>query len=386
MDRRGYLGAVVAGALAGCGDLDRDDESDPTPTDSPSDDETSTPDDGTPIPDDDTSDDAPAEDADDETPEDDASEEEDPELTEDERIALERLEEGEALLGEALQIYAESGNADSFLDVRASATRFRWVPTANRVRDANERFDRAERRANDDQRARIADLRNVGAFVRESARTQAAVGPAFEAFREVLIAHEGDTISTVAWNRLRDRVEATDGRMEALSSVSDPDAADASERLSAAEYAEKVEQLGAERDALVALVDERRPFTEGHRPWIEAEQAYRRGSWSRAAREFELAWERLGPVAKRLNRDPVDHEPFDRPYRTIRTIAGTLADAAVEYEASARAYEEWDRGRNREQNREEGDERRRTGRRILRDEDAVTEIPSVRRLENYDGP
>ncbi|SNR60200.1 hypothetical protein [Halorubrum vacuolatum] len=379
MDRRAYLGVVAAGVLAGCGDIDppaedTDDGADPaddedTPPEEPADDE-ATPDDE-------------EEPADDEAEHDDADE---PELTEDERVALERLEEGDSLLGEALELYAESGNADSFLDVRASATRFRWVPIARSVREANDRFDRAAEPANSDQRARIDDLRDVGEFIRESARTQAKVGPAFEAFREVLIAHQGDSISTVTWNRFQDRVEAADERMESLSSVSDPEVADASEQLTVEEYAGKVDQLAAERDALVAVADERRPFTEGHRAWIDAERAYRSRSWSRAAREFERATDRFESVAERLERDPVDHEPFDRVYQTFRTIAGTLADAAIEYEASARAYEQWARGRNRAENREEGDERRRAGRRILRDEDVVTDIPSVRRLENYEGP
>lgn len=272
------------------------------------------------------------------------------------------------------------------LDVRSSTTRFSWVPTSRRVREASEQFDQAHARANESQRERIETLRNVGQFIRESARTQTELGATFETFGDIIIAHQSDSISTSLWTRLQDRRERTTGRLEPLLALSNPEAAEASEHLSVEEYRSKVDQLEAEHDSLQQVTEVRRSVIDGHRSWLDAEWAYRNQRWETARTQFENAKETLRTAADRLERDPVDDTRFDQRYRTLRRFTGVLSDAAAEYEASAIAYREWSRGRNRQQNREEGDERRRAGRRILRDEDAVTEIPSVRRLENYDGP
>ncbi len=360
MHRRRALAVLAGATIAGCSEPIGPDavspDTDETPTDSPND--TDTPPDDPP-----------------EEPPDPEPEEE---LTDAERAAQEAIEAGDALLAEALNTYAAEGNGDSFLSVRASTIDVRWVPTARHIRAANAEFDRAHRQANEQQREQIAALRSIGTFLRTAVRAQEPLGDAYEALGDVLIAHQGDTISTVSWRRLTERIATAEGALATVFEAADPEAATASTALSVAAYEQKLAQFEAERAAFRRIRDCQDDYRAGHSAWLSGERQYTRRYWNDAERHFTTTTDRFGAAAATLAGPAVDDERFDRRLDTLRNIAVTLADASVAYRDSAVAYNERDR--------ETGDERRRAGRRILRGSDAVAEMPSVRRIEDYDGP
>ncbi len=365
MRRRHYLGALTAAAVAGCSDI-----GDPAPEETPEPEpETETPAETEPPADEEPTDEPEAD-------PDRAEPEGDTEPTESEQFAAERIENGDEHLLRALSVYADSGAAASFLDIGVSVTGFRWVPVSREVRAANEAFDRAANRANTEQRGQIDRLRRVGAMLVAAARTQERLGEAFVAFGDVVVAHQGDTVSPVAWRRLRERLEAVETRLEALADAGDPDDAEASAHVSAADLQSKTDQLTAAAEGFQRLLDAREPFTEGHDRWIRAEGLYRRRSWASAENRFEQAVSGFRTAVDRLAADPIGDDRFDARYRTLRRIAESLADAADEYGPSAAAYGDSDS--------ETGDDRRRAGRRILRNEDAIDGMPSVRRLEAFE--
>lgn len=372
MNRRQYLCTAAVGAVAGCLD----------PTDEPEGD---------------SGDESPEEPSEEEPPEEqletNRSTDEDPEpeaeteeLTESQQRAQNRIEQADELLGEALEGYAENSSGDSILEVRASTTSFSWVPVGQLVREANDLLDRAATWATQDQQRRISSLRNVGAFIRESARTQSQLGETFESLDEVLVAHQDDTLSTVLWRQFQEQVEMTTQRIEEVRDLRDPDAAAHSSYLSVEQYQEKIAQFDAEHSAFKQVADVQQPFLTGHQAWIDAERAYRNRRWSAARNHFATARQQFTTAADQLTGEPVGDEQFDRRYQGFARFAETLADTSAAYEASSDAYQKWTLGQNRDANREAGDEHRRAGRRILRNEDTITDVPSVRRLEDYQGP
>ncbi|MES3517908.1 MAG: hypothetical protein PPP58_09620 [Natronomonas sp.] len=366
MRRRHYLGALAAVAVAGCAEEERPivgEGSDPDPEPEPEAEEPQPEAEAEP----------PAED---ELEPEDETEPPEEEPTESERFAEERIDGGDERLQEALVAYADSGGAESFLDVRASVVGFRWVPVSRQVREANELFDRAANRANAEQRNRISRLRRVGAMITASARTQERLGESFEAFGDVVVAHQGDVVSPVAWRRLRERMDDVTTRLESLAAAGDPADAEASTRVSESELGAKIDQLNRDADAFRRLLDAREPFSEGHDRWIRAEGLYRRRSWISAEQRFDQSVTAFRTAVDRLDADPVGDRRLDSRYQTFRRMAEALADAGSEYGPSAAAYAD--------RNPEAGDERRRAGRRILRNEDAVDGMPSVRRLESFE--
>lgn len=109
MRRRMYLSVLVTGSVAGCGEVlpEEEPEGDSEPPES----ETAEPE---PEPDGDPEPEVEPEAEEEPTPE------VEEELTEDEQFALQRIQEGDALLAEAIEIYADSGSGDSMLDARCS--------------------------------------------------------------------------------------------------------------------------------------------------------------------------------------------------------------------------------------------------------------------------
>lgn len=358
MDRRNYLAVVATAAVAGCTDAQ--------PGEDPTENETEP-------------------DADSEPPTTEPESEPEPELEsppddeaepdEREQFASQQIEAGDTLLDEALTVYAEAVDGESFLDVRASTT-FKWVTVSRRVAAANDAFDHAHQFATDSQRDRITRLRRVGAMIRASARTQESLGNVFPVFGDVIVAHQGDTVSPVAWRTFRDRLDLVTTRLDAVTAAGSASDAEASEALTVEAYEQKVDQLQAEHDAFQRVLDARDSFSVGHDKWLRAEWQYRNQSWSTASQRFDEAVTNFDTAVEKLARDAVGDERFDRRYRTFRQIADSLSEAAVEYRESATAYN------NR--NRQEGDDRRRAGRRILRNEDAIDTMPSVRRLELFE--
>lgn len=349
MRRRNYLGALAVAAVAGCLD---DDQPEPAETETETEPETEP-----------------------EAPEPEAETETEQELSESEQIAADRIAEGDERLGEALTIYADSHNVDSFLAVRASVTEFRWVPVAREVRAANEAFDRASRRANDEQQRQINRLRRVGQLIREAARTQESLGVAFRIFGDIVVAHQGDTVSPVAWRRLRDQQEIVTRRLDAVEAAGNAADAEASAYITVEEYETKLTQQQQETDTFQRLLDGRTAFTDGHNNWLQGVSRYRNRNWSAAESRFSQAATNFENALGAFGEDSVDDTRFDRRLQTFHRMAESLGDAAVEYSESAAAYDD--------RNAETGDDRRRAGRRILRNEDAVAEIPSVIRLETF---
>ncbi|CAI50287.1 probable secreted glycoprotein [Natronomonas pharaonis DSM 2160] len=361
MKRRYYLGTIAAAALAGCSELQPEEAPEETPEPEPSPEETP---ESEPAPDE-----TPAPDDPEPTPEDEPP-------SDAEQFAESRIQSGDEQLREALSAYADAGNSESFLDVRASTTGFRWVPVYRHVQAANEQFARAANRGTAAQRTRVDTLRRVGALLTEMARTQERVATAFESFGDIVVAHQGDTVSPVAWRRLDERMATIDTRFDRLTDAGDPSDADASDHVSADELANKTDQLAAERDAFHRLLDARETYTQAHDDWIRGERLYRRRSWTSAEQRFDQAASAFEDASERLAADPVDDRRFDTRYQTFVRMAEALAEAATEYGASAAAY--------RDRDTETGDGRRRDGRRILRNEDVIDGLPSVRRLEAFE--
>lgn len=357
MRRRNYLGALAVAAVAGCLDAEPAEEA-PAEESEPE-----------PEPESEPADDPEAE------PESEFEPDEDSELSESEQRAQQRIEEADALLGEALSVYAEINGAESFLDVRGSRTEIRWAPVANRIRAANDLLDRIEWRANDTQQRRINRLRRLGSMIRESARTQQSLGIAFRIFGDVVIAHQGDTVSPVAWRRFRAQLSDLTDRLNGVETAGQPSDAEASEHITPEAYAEKVTQLETESDALQRVLAARESFVAGHTNWIRGARNYQNEAWSSAASRLSLTATNFDDALTELGDDTVGDDRFDRRLQTFNRIAGALSEAAVEYSESAAAYDRRDT--------EEGDARRRAGRRILRNEDAIDTMPSVLRLELF---
>jgi uncharacterized protein YukE len=371
MRRRYYLSLLAAGAVAGCntGEEPTETETDTAPGTDARTTEPEAPEQTTP-----------AEPTDETPPETDEPTETEAEPSEAERRAAQQLTRGEELLGEALDRYAAIGTAASLLDVRAPTTQFDWVSVAVLVRDARGRFETASRVGTNRQSRRAEKLTRFGAFVRGSARVQSRIGEAYETVVDLHAAHLGENTgsASVATDRLRQRTDTARDLLDATLEESDPADADAYEGFSADDYRAKVDQFEAELAAFRSVLDTRRQFGDGLVAWRDAARRYVDERWSVAATGFETAAEELAEAAAGLDADDVDDERFDGRYRTYRSVARSLADAAEAFGDSAGAYRQGDDG--------EGDERRRDGQRRLRDEETVTDMTSVRRLTAYSGP
>ncbi len=109
-------------------------------------------------------------------------------LSEAETEAKELLSRADEHLGEAADAYRGFADASdaTLLSVRPTTRLFDWHPVSYAVTDTWNDLDIVPDAANDDQHQRAKELRDVGEFLKFTARTQAAIVAAYRRLRKAL--------------------------------------------------------------------------------------------------------------------------------------------------------------------------------------------------------
>lgn len=323
MQRRHYIALLAAAGTAGCSTDELPFPTDDTPTPEP----TQTP----------TETDEPTETS---TP----TETDEP-LSESEREAESHLQDADDALGDALDRYASTADAESVLEVRASDGPFQWPPVDRAASRATDPIQRARDLGNRDQRSRADALARIRDFLVDAARAQSALGDAYPRFRrfQSAVVEERFGDANGERDRYRSTVSKADERLESALEVHRPADADAGESVPRDVYERKADQLRAERDALLAVARRFDDLVYGARYFRDAVDRYLDERWTPAMDDFESATDRLSGVADRLYRDDVGDEDFDTRYGELGSLVDALAEASGHLADSAAAFRSGDR-------------------------------------------
>lgn len=318
MDRRHYLALLAAVGTAGCNtdELPIPNGDTPTPDDTPE-----SPTDSTPT---ETSDPTETE----------------RELSEAEQEAEQRLEEADDYLADALDTYASTGDAETFLEVRASDGRFDWPPVERAASEAQAPIETARSQGNDEQVARADALSRIRHVVVQAARTQSALGDAYRSLERIHAGYLEERFGDVTGERdgFTSSASEADTRLENALRQFQPADAEASEALSRADYEAKLEQLRAERDALLGLSDTLDRLTRGMRNFRDGVDRFVGERWTPAMDDFETAASRLSESADSLYEEDVGDEPFDTHYGELESLVEAIAGGSTPLAEAALAY------------------------------------------------
>jgi hypothetical protein len=238
-----------------------------------------------------------------------------------ERTATDRIETARGHLSDALDAYLAFLDAEdpSLLDVDASV-RVTVSNVSNPVSQARSALNEVPQGANDHQQDTVDKLRGVAAFLNQGIRCQAELYDAYDEFQFVVERIYNENLAGVPDDigRIRQEKDRASDFLDTLEADSDSSDVSAFEGISGSVYNRKVEQYGAEIDALTTLADAMTDFREGMDAFGDAVDAYEGRDYRDARELFPTADEEFGVASDTLS-------SMDTPESVADTVS-ELAD------------------------------------------------------------
>jgi hypothetical protein len=358
MDRRHYLALLAAAGTASTAGCNTDDlavpgDDTPTPDSTPTDQPTETP----------------------EATETESPTETERELSAEEEEAEQRLQEADDYIGDALDTYASTGDAESFLDVRASGGRFDWPPVERAASQAREPISAARNKGNAEQRERAAALSRIRGVIVQAARAQSALGKAYPSFERIHEGYLAERFGDVSGERdaFTSATSEADSRLENALEQFQPADAESCEALSQADYEAKLEQLRAERDAFTGLAGTFEPLIRGMRNFKDGVGSFVSERWTPANDSFTTAADRVSSSGDALSDDDVGDEAFDTLYGELESVVDAIAGASTPLAEAALAYRAGDTATGND-HLDDGKNALGAARSLLRDHDSAEDV------------